>query len=247
MSNVIPFPEKNRRPPPRKLKGGSPNVAVAYVRVSKEEQDLGPDAQRAAISAYAVARGITVVSWHEDRVTSVAEMEDRTGFTAALLSIVEQKAGLLLVAKRDRLARDVLLAAMIDREVARCGAKVEAADGAGNGDSPNDRFMRTVMDAFAELERAMIRSRTKSALSVKRARGERVGGIPFGMALGPGGKTLVPNEAEMATLARARQLVADGRSLQKTAVILANEGRLSRKGTPFHPQSLWKILGRSPG
>src|SRR3984957_6757938 len=97
---------KNPRPPHARTKGGSPSVAVAYLRVSTEDQHLGPEAQRAAITAYAAARGITIVSFHEDRVTSVAEVEDRSGLTAALLSIVEHGAGLLLVAKRDRLSGD---------------------------------------------------------------------------------------------------------------------------------------------
>ena len=233
---------KETRPPPhRGQKGGSPKVAVAYLRVSKEEQHLGPEAQRAAISAYASARGITIISFHEDRVTSVTEVEDRSGLTAALLSIVEHGAGLLLVAKRDRLARDVLLASLIDREVARCGAKVEAADGAGNGDTPQDRFVRTLMDAFAELERALIRARTRSALAVKKARGERIGSLQYGFDLGDDGKTLVRNEAEQAIITKVKQLRAEGVPNRRIAIVLADEGKMSRNGRIFASMQLSRM------
>ena len=50
----------------RKGKIGDPNVVVAYVRVSTDEQKIGPEAQRAAIEAWARAAGVQVVAWHED-------------------------------------------------------------------------------------------------------------------------------------------------------------------------------------
>lgn len=46
--------------------------AVGYVRVSTEEQVLGPDAQRAALEQWAVARHIELIAVFEDRVCRVA-------------------------------------------------------------------------------------------------------------------------------------------------------------------------------
>jgi DNA invertase Pin-like site-specific DNA recombinase len=48
----------------KRVKAGSPLVAVAYIRVSKDEQRLGPDAQRASIEAWAAREGVSVASWH---------------------------------------------------------------------------------------------------------------------------------------------------------------------------------------
>jgi len=51
--------------------------------------------------------------------------------------------------------------------------------------------MAQMASVFAELERAMIRERTRSAMSVKRKRGERISGhAPFGSDFGPGGKLI---------------------------------------------------------
>lgn len=87
-------------------------------------------------------------------------------------------AGVLAVAKRDRLARDPEIAAGIRKTVERGGAQVTAADGAGNADSASDAFFRRIIDAATEAERAMIRHRTRAALAAKRARGERSSTLP---------------------------------------------------------------------
>jgi hypothetical protein len=79
-------------------------AAVAYLRVSTEDQQLGPEAQRAAIEAWAAREGVQVVAWHLDQgVSGGADVEDRPGLVAALRV---ERAGILLVAKRDRLARE---------------------------------------------------------------------------------------------------------------------------------------------
>src|SRR5688572_7073613 len=56
----------------------------------------------------------------------------------------------LLATKRDRLARDTMYAAMIERLVARKHATVHTCDGAGNGDSPEDFILRDMLDAHVE-------------------------------------------------------------------------------------------------
>jgi DNA invertase Pin-like site-specific DNA recombinase len=60
----------------KRSKNGSPKVAVAYIRVSKDEQKLGPEAQRASIEAWATREGIAVASWHVDQgVCSVTAID----------------------------------------------------------------------------------------------------------------------------------------------------------------------------
>jgi hypothetical protein len=59
----------------------------------------------------------------------------------------------------------------------RAGARVTSAAGEGEGDDPASKLMRTMIDAFAEYERAIIKARISAALAVKAARGEKVGGV----------------------------------------------------------------------
>jgi DNA invertase Pin-like site-specific DNA recombinase len=191
-------------------------------------------------------RGIALVAVLSDLGTSgAAELEKRPGLLAALAAIEEHGAGLLVVAKRDRLARDVVLAAMIERLAARVGASVVSAAGEGEGDSPADGLMRRMIDAFAEYERALIRARTRSALAVKKTRGERTGSVPFGYSLAADGIHLVENEAERDIVAAVRAMRADGLTLLAIAAELEARGIRTRTGARWHPQSIARICERA--
>src|SRR5262249_35160335 len=86
------------------------------------------------------------------------------------------------------------------------------------------RAMAQTASVFAELERAMIRERTRSAMSVKRKRGERISGYePFGWDFGPKGR-LVENAREQKIIARMRRMQAEGMSFRGIGVRLDEEG-----------------------
>ena len=227
----------------KRVNVGSPRVAIAYVRVSKEEQKLGPEAQRASIEAWAAREGVSVVAWRVDQgVCSVTPIDGRPALVAALASLREHGAGVLVVAKRDRIARDVVLTAGVERAAGSSGAVVVSAAGEGNGDTPADAFMRTVIDGAAAYERALIRARTKAALAAKSARGEKTGGdVPYGFAVDGSGR-LAPVEGEQAVIARAAALSAEGRSLRAVAAALAEEGHVARTGKPFAAMQVSRML-----
>jgi len=117
-----------------------------------------------------------------------------------------------LVAKRDRWGRDVIAVAMIERLVAKRGARVVSAAGEDtDSDDPASLLMRRLIDSFAEYERALIAARTRAALGAKRRRGERVSGIiPFGFRLAGDGRTLLPEQSEQACWRGFRRCVARG-------------------------------------
>ncbi len=228
----------------RKPKPGDPKKAIAYIRCSTHRQELSPEAQRAAITAWAERDGIEVVSWHEDLgVSGGSPIDKRPGLLAALDAVKSEGAGLLVVAKRDRLARSVLVAAMVERLCDRAGARLVSACGVGNGDGPEAQLMRTMVDAFAAYERALIGARTKAALAAKRARGERVGGVPFGYR--DDGGMLVQDAAEQVVVARARELREEGLSLRGVGRALLAEGHQPRTGQRWHVQVVKRISGKA--
>ena len=218
-------------------------TAVAYLRVSTEDQLLGIEAQRAALEAWSLAHGVTIVAWHTDHgVSGAACLSDRHALHAAVADLTAYSAGLLLVAKRDRIARDVLVALTVERLVSKVGARIVSVDGTGNGDTPADAFMRTVIDAAAAYERGLISMRTKAALAVKRARGEHLGKAPYGYAYNVSSKALEPNAAEQALVSRAGELRATGLTYQAVCDALTTEGYRSRKGTLLFPMSVRGML-----
>lgn len=222
------------------------NSAVAYIRVSTEEQNLGPEAQRAQIEAWAARQGVRIVSWHEDRISGGKPVEDRPGLLDALDSLRETRAGLLVAAKRDRIARDVVIAATVEAIAKQHGARVATADGVSYEDTPEGSLMRGLLDLFAQYERALIRARTKAALQAKLRAGQRLGRVPFGFRAQAG--SLVRHDGEQALLARFRAMRADGLTPERMADIANSEGiptGRSRKGQAgrWHGKSIRRILG----
>lgn len=220
-----------------------PAIAVAYLRVSTEDQSLGPEAQRATITAWAARQGVRVAAWFTDRgVGGGKPVEERPELLAALDALRTHGAGLLVAGKRDRIARDVVIAATVERLVLNVGARVVTADGVSADDTPEGMLMRTLMDAFASYERALIRSRTRAALAVKRARGERLGGdLPIGYRA-EGGR-LVADELEQAVLSRVREMRGRGLSIARVAAVLNAEG-VTIRGGRIHPTTISRVLRR---
>jgi DNA invertase Pin-like site-specific DNA recombinase len=224
---------------------GAAAVAVGYIRVSTDEQRLGPEAQRAAIQAWAAREGVSVTSWHVDQgVSGATAIEARPALCAALAALRDHGAGVLVVAKRDRVARDVVVAAMVERAAAGAGARLVSADGTGNGDAPADLFMRGVIDCAAQYERGLIRARTKAALAAKSAKGERVGEIPYGYHLAADGVRVEADEAEQAVLGAVADLRAAGLSHRAIVRALADRGLVSRSRRPFGQTQVARMLGR---
>jgi len=175
-------------------------------------------------------------------ISGGADLDNRLGLIAALGELRALGAGVLVVAKRDRLARDVYVAATIERALAQTRARVVTADGTANGDTPADAFMRTILDGAAAYERALIRARTRGALAAKRARGERTGALPYGFVLASDGTRLVEEPAEQAVLAVVRDLRRAGLSIRAIVAELAARQLVSRAGRSFAPTQIHRMV-----
>ena len=215
---------------------------IGYIRVSTDEQHLGPEAQEESLRSWCAANGGELVDIYTERgMSGGAPLDKRIGLLSAVAALREQGAQVLLIAKRDRLARDVMVAAMVERLVTKAGAELVSASGAGNGDSPESLLMRRMVDAFAEYERALIRSRTKAALQVKRSRGQRTGQVPYGKQLAADGVHLEDNENEQKVLVGIRSLRDEGLSIRAIAERL-NLDSVPARGARWHPTTVARIL-----
>ena len=217
---------------------------IGYLRCSTDEQaesGLGLEAQRAAIVK---AVGEPDATYSDEGMSG--SNPRRPGLLGALQAL---RAGdTLIVAKRDRLARDVYLAAWIAKECKRRGARIVSAAGEGtDDDGPASVLMGHLIDAFAEYERAIIGARTSAALQVKRSQGLKTGGdVPFGYRLAEDGRTLAEDADEQRVLSLIRRLREEGESLRAIGVHLKANGHTSRKGaTTWHPQTIKQLLVRT--
>jgi DNA invertase Pin-like site-specific DNA recombinase len=128
----------------------------------------------------------------------------------------------------------------VERLCERKGARIQTADGAGNGDTAEAALLRGICDLFAQYERMLIKARTKAALAVLKAKGQRTGGIPMGTRVVEG-KRLEVDGVEAAAVARARVLRGEGRSLREIAAVLDAEGHRPR-GKRWHIQTIARVV-----
>jgi DNA invertase Pin-like site-specific DNA recombinase len=145
--------------------------AITYIRVSTQRQGksgLGLEAQRAAIVRFCEAENFQLgCEFVEVETGKGADALDRRPQLAAALAAAKKAACPVIVAKLDRLSRDVafiagLMAQRVPFIVTELGANA-------------DPFMLHIYAALAEQERRMISARTKAALSAARDRGVQLG------------------------------------------------------------------------
>ena len=215
---------------------------IAYLRVSTDEQvqsGLGLDAQ---LSAMEKAFGKLDAVFRDEGYSG--GNANRPGLRDALEALGDGDE--LVVAKRDRLSRDMYLSLWLEKEVKRRGASIRSAAGEGEGDDPTAVLMKRIVDSFAEYERGMIGLRTRAALAQKRSRGERCGGqVPYGYRAHPDGLHLVPDGDEQEVLALIRTLREKGQSLRSIGAELERCGVSTKQGRQrWHPQTIKQILSQ---
>jgi site-specific DNA recombinase len=221
----------------------TPRQALAYIRVSTDEQAISVEAQRTLIKRWCKTHDVELGAIYEDiGLNGNTPIERRPDLFKAISA--PQRGMALVVARRDRLTRDVIVAALAECFARNAGASIVAVDGHGNGDSPAAQLMATIIDTFAAYERAVIVMRTKAALDHKRQKGERIGNLPYGKTLAPDGIHLEPYPPEQVVIAAARRLRQRGLSHKKIARRLTARGFTSRAGTPFSHIQVRRMLAQ---
>lgn len=159
-------------------RGKLAGLAVAYLRVSTEEQavsGLGLDAQREAVEAVAASRGLTIVEWRTDAGVSGATIGKRPAFLDALRDLDEGRAGVLLSKDATRLSRSLTDLGGLLAAATRDGWAVITADGLVDTTDPKGRLLPMFLGIVGELERTFTQQRTKAALQAAKARGVTLG------------------------------------------------------------------------
>lgn len=223
---------------------GDPRVAIGYARVSTSDQELSPDVQREAIASFCEAQDASVAAHHCDTgVSGGAPLERRQGLLQALSDLKEHGAGILVVAKWDRLARSAEKAAVIERIVSESGAKIVSADGVANEDTPEGRLLRTLLAGFSEYERDLIRMRTRVALARLRSTDKRwTCHAPYGYRWEEGVLCAEPDEIEVVTFI----ITATSRGDSRRQVLSQLQEQYPERcrGDSWHLTTVQRIVGR---
>ena len=236
----------------------TPTTVVGYARVSTEEQattGVSLDAQVAKLRAYAATYDLDLVAVEVDDGVSAKSLQ-RPALGRALARLDAGEADGLLVAKLDRLTRSVRdVNDLVDRYFGeKAGRKLFSVGEAIDTRKASGRMVMNLMTTVAQWEREVICERTREALAHKRARGERIGSVPYGFRLDESdprrSKTgrpvaLAIEPREMEAVALAARLGEDGKSLRMIAACLQALGYPTRGGRPWRHTSVVRILGRA--
>lgn len=141
---------------------------ISYVRVSTQKQGasgLGLEAQKQAVQSYINETGAELVAEFVEVESGKKTDKDRPQLAAALNACKKSKA-VLVVAKLDRLARNVhFISGLMESKVKFIALDMSEAN----------ELTIHVMAAFAEHEARRISERTKAALAVAKSRGVVLG------------------------------------------------------------------------
>ena len=215
---------------------------VTYLRVSTDRQGksgLGLEAQRAAVAAHVLGRGEVVAEFVE---VESGKRADRPQLALALAE-AKRAGAVLLIAKLDRLARNVAFIA----NLLESGVEVTAAD------MPEaNRFVLHIMAAVAEHEARAISDRTKAALEAAKARGVKLGASnPAIQASLAGAKAKSAHTRKVQADQHAanvlpiiQQIAEGGASLRQIAAALNERGIKTARGGLWHAATVRNILAR---
>src|SRR5437762_7721356 len=218
--------------------------AVAYYRVSTARQGksgLGIEAQKAAIQRFAEAEGIEVLAEHVEVETGKGAdaLERRPELAAALAQARKAKCP-VLVAKLDRLSRDVhFISGLMTHRVPFVVAELG---------SDADPFMLHLYAALAEKERALISQRTRVALAAKKAQGYKLGNPRAAEAAvkAHAANRAGANQFAANVLPIAREIQKSGlTTLRDIAGALNARGIRTARGGAWHSSTVRNLLKRA--
>lgn len=213
---------------------------VTYYRVSTQAQGrsgLGLEAQRSAVEHYLRSRGGKLIGeFTEIETGKGADALERRSELRAALDLCRKQAAVLVIAKLDRLARNVhFVTGLIESGVDFVAADMPHAT----------KVMIQIHAVMAEHERDQISARTKAALAAAKARGVKLG------IMGPA--NLRPNlEARLEAarrFAERMRLVFEGfelRGLSQRRMVaeLNTLGVKAPRGGAWRLKQVQRIIGR---
>lgn len=206
---------------------------VCYFRVStarQGESGLGLEAQKRAVEAFLSSKAGEVVAEYTE-VESGRKVA-RPQLTEAL-ALCRRKRAILVIAKLDRLARNVhFISGLME-----AGVEFTAVD-----QPTKDRFMLHIQAAFAEEEARRISQRTKAALQSAKLRGVDIGAT--GRILAEKNKEAAQTKAEEYRATILEHIAGGSITIRALAASLNRDGVPSPGGASWHLPTTHRVLKR---
>jgi DNA invertase Pin-like site-specific DNA recombinase len=144
---------------------------IIYARVSTKEQNV--DMQLSDLKSYAELRKLRVVEVYIDYASGAKS--DRVNYQKLFIDVRKRKTDVVLVWKFDRFARSTKELINALEEFNSLGVDFISYKENIDTSTPAGKILFTMISAFAEFERSIIRERVIAGMEKARARGARIG------------------------------------------------------------------------
>ena len=211
--------------------------ACGYCRVSTSEQakeGVSLENQRRKIAIYADLNDLDLVEIVADEGKSGKDL-NRPGVQRVLEMARRKEVDAVIVYKLDRLFRSTTDALQTAKMLDSRGVALHSINEKLDTQSAMGKFFFTLTASLAEMERNIISERTADAMAAKKAKGERVGEIPYGYDLADDGVHLVENGREQSLIGKMKRMRGSGNTYKEIAKALNKSGSRTRCG------SLWRL------
>lgn len=163
--------------------------AIGYLRVStdKQEDGNGYATQCAVIQGWCERNGYELWFVVRESVSGASDMEGRHVFVDLVSTMVDSLESSVLVVKgRDRLARDFLVAGMLEKYAAKKGVAIATADGLGiiDASTPEGMLIKGMLDLLAQWDKMNVVMRLQNGIhNAAKYRGKHMTIAPYGYAV----------------------------------------------------------------
>jgi site-specific DNA recombinase len=217
--------------------------AIGYIRVSTQgqvDEGVSLEAQQSKIEAWCEVNDYELVNVYTDAGISGKTMANRDGLLRAL-DVVDRNVALVTysMSRISRSTREMLsLADKLEKkgaDLVSLTEKIDTTTAAG-------KMVFRMLAVLNEFERDQVSERTKAALAHKKAKGERIGTVPYGFGLADDGVALVKNTQEQTILKSMQLLRGAGYKLREITEQLNSDGLLTRRGSEWRVQYVHNLL-----
>lgn len=217
---------------------------VGYIRVSTEgqtkEDKFGLEVQRKSIEEYCRSKGYEIAEWYEDKGVSGAK-EERPEFSRILQGDIPEGVEAVVVAKSDRVARDVYIYFAYKNELRKKGLQIISVAEDFGELGAYSVILDAMLAAIAEVERQNINIRTSGGRKQKASKGGYSGGkVPYGYSAK--GKTLVIEPSEARIVRDIYSMRSRHYTMQEICDALNGSGSRGRSGGEWKPCTVQGIL-----
>lgn len=226
------------------------NICRGYIRVSTDAQadeGISLEDQERKIRAWAAYHEFEVAGIYADKGITGTKLDKR--YQLQKLRDDIQAGEVLIAFDISRIARNTIDFLQLVKELDQKGCHIFVITGNLESLTNTGKLMIGILSLIAEFEARSTQEKVKSALALKKEKGERVGRIPYGyMASNGAGSDLIENPEEHKTLELIRQLREDQNlSYEKIANYLTSIGTPPpNKSQKWCHKSISRFYNREP-